>query len=550
MNSASRASVLTIAAMVAAVSVVAVAPDSRAAVVPGHAGLAPQMFETSEGCLACHNGLSSSSGEDVSIGTAWRASMMANSARDPYWQASVRREVMDHPERADEIEDECAVCHMPMMRYQAQSEGSHGQVFANLPVDNSGEGMAALAGDGVGCTSCHQILNSQLGNPASFNGRFVVEPAKPVGRRVVFGPFDIDSGRQLVMHSSSNFLPARGDHIRSSEVCATCHTLFTTARAKDGKELGRLPEQVPYLEWKHSAHPANNSCQTCHMPVVEGPIPIASVLGQPRERLSRHDFRGANFFMLSMLNRYRGELGVTALPGELDASARRAIGMLEQETVTLSIDDARRSGDRVVATVAIRNRTGHKFPTAYPSRRAWLHVSLRDSSGRVLFESGAIAPDGSISGNDNDADPARFETHHSTITRADQVQIFESIMVDSEGQPTTGLLSAVRYVKDNRLLPDGFDKQQAGPDIAVHGEAARDADFIGGGDRVVYSMETRGATGALTLDVNVRFQPISFRWAQGLADRDADETRRFTSYYQAMSRFSSIPIARAHRNIP
>ncbi|HMF01272.1 MAG TPA: hypothetical protein VKK06_15390, partial [Terriglobia bacterium] len=50
------------------------------------------LFQTSDRCFACHNGLSTSAGEDISIGFAWRASIMANSARDPYWQAGVRRE--------------------------------------------------------------------------------------------------------------------------------------------------------------------------------------------------------------------------------------------------------------------------------------------------------------------------------------------------------------------------------------------------------------------------------------------------------------------------
>ena len=45
------------------------------------------------------NGLVSPAGEDVSIGVSWRSSMMANSARDPYWQAAVRREVLHHPAR-------------------------------------------------------------------------------------------------------------------------------------------------------------------------------------------------------------------------------------------------------------------------------------------------------------------------------------------------------------------------------------------------------------------------------------------------------------------
>src|SRR5262245_32771285 len=57
-----------------------------------------ELFQTSDRCFACHNGLSTPAGEDISIGSSWRASMMANSARDPYWQAAVRRESIDHPE--------------------------------------------------------------------------------------------------------------------------------------------------------------------------------------------------------------------------------------------------------------------------------------------------------------------------------------------------------------------------------------------------------------------------------------------------------------------
>jgi len=44
-----------------------------------------QHFQTSDRCMACHNSLVTPSGEDVSIGMAWRGTMMANSSRDPYW---------------------------------------------------------------------------------------------------------------------------------------------------------------------------------------------------------------------------------------------------------------------------------------------------------------------------------------------------------------------------------------------------------------------------------------------------------------------------------
>jgi len=86
---------------------------------------------------------------------------------------------------------------------------------------------------------------------------------------------------------------------------------------------------------------------------------------------------------------------------------------------------------------------------------------VRDRKGGKLFESGALNPDGSIQGNDNDADPARFEPHYTQIRSSDQVQIYESILGDSAGAVTTGLISTVGYLKDNRLLPHGFDKSTA-----------------------------------------------------------------------------------------
>src|ERR1044071_1923923 len=71
-------------------------------------------FATSADCIACHSGVRDAAGQDASIGYAWRATIMANSARDPYWQAAVRRETLDHPQASAAIQDTCSTCHMPM----------------------------------------------------------------------------------------------------------------------------------------------------------------------------------------------------------------------------------------------------------------------------------------------------------------------------------------------------------------------------------------------------------------------------------------------------
>jgi hypothetical protein len=290
------------------------------------------------------------------------------------------------------------------------------------------------------------------------------------------------------------------------------------------------------------------------MPVVEGETAIAGVMGQPRKAVSRHVFRGGNFFMPRILQRYRAELGVVALPQELDATSRRTVEHLASSSAVLALERAEVSGNRLVADLRIESLAGHKLPTAYPSRRAWVHFTVLDADGEVVFESGAPNPDGSIAGNDNDADPSRYEPHYTEISRPEQVQIYESILADPDGEVTTGLLTAVRYAKDNRILPLGFDKATAGEDIAVHGEATDDPDFTAGGDRIRYTVDlTRvgPSPGPLTpltqfiVKAELWYQPIAYRWAQNLARQPAMETDRFVRYYDSLAGASGTVLASA-----
>jgi hypothetical protein len=518
------------------------APVRAQAPVPADAPLVHGMFAPSSECMACHNSLIAPTGEDLSIGTAWRASMMANSSRDPYWQASVRRETIDHQSHRADIEDECSICHMPMVRAEAHAADMKGQVFTHLPLGGDGE-VAQLAEDGVSCALCHQITAERLGTRESFVGGFVLNKPAGTDPRTMFGPFNPDVARQSIMRSVTGARPSEATHVRQSELCATCHTLITQAFGPNGDVIGSIPEQVPYQEWLHSDYKDQRSCQSCHMPRYEQPTRITSVLGELRDGLSRHTFIGGNFFMLRMLNRFRNELAVAATPNELEASANATIRQLQQESATLTISRATTARDTLELDVDVRNTTGHKLPSGYPSRRAWLHVTVRDGGGRVVFESGAIAPDGRIAGNDNDDDGTRYEPHYEELTRPDQVQIYESVMQDRSGMPTTGLLQGVNFLKDNRLLPRGFDKTTAEAEIAVHGGALSDSDFAGGGDRVRYRIPVGSGAGPFTVDVELRYQVISYRWAHNLAPYDAPEPKRFVAYYDELAPASSTVLA-------
>ena len=501
-------------------------------------------FETSDRCVACHNGISTPTGEDISIGVNWRTSMMANSGRDPYWISGVRRETIDHPTAAGAIQDECTICHMPMMRYESKLIGREGEAFVHFPPGHDTR-ADQLAEDGVSCSVCHQITGEGLGTRASFVGGFKIDTTKAPGERHEYGPFEIDKGHATIMRSSSTFQPTEDKKvIGSSELCATCHTLLTKALNAQGQVIGELPEQVPYQEWLHSKYKDATSCQDCHMPKVLEDVPITSVLGEPRPGFSQHTFVGGNFFMQRLLSLHRNDLGVTAPPEDFASAASRTIAHLQSEAARIAIKSLEIRDGRVEAEISVENLAGHKLPTAYPSRRVWLHVTVRDRRGQAVFESGALHPDGSIEGNDNDLDLTRFEPHYTEITRPDQVEIYEAILADPAGRVTTGLLSGLRFIKDNRLLPHGFDKQTADQDVAVHGEGETDPDFMGGGDTVRYSVAVSGGEGPFEVGAELWYQPIAYRWAMNLKPYDATEPKRFVGYYQAMASGSAVRLVR------
>ncbi len=501
---------------------------------------AEDFFTTSSQCLACHNQLNDSNGNDVSVGLHWRSAMMSHSAVDPYWQASVRKEVQEHPAAAKEIEDTCSSCHMPMARFIEQHQGAQGSVFANLQNGNVrfDTPKAASAADGVSCTVCHQIDAVNLGKKESFNAGFKIDSHTPRPNRSIFGPFQVSEGSAHIMKSVSGFTPVKATHLQSSAHCGSCHTLYTHALDKNGKPVAELAEQMPYIEWLYSDYKDIQSCQDCHMQKIDGEAPISSVLGKPRTEWKKHSFTGGNFFMLNLISRNSAELGLKAQTAELNRARDASKALLTDASAEIVVDQTCVNWENDVLSfpVVVTNLAGHKLPTAYPSRRVWIRVVVTDENNRVIFESGSLNQNGSIAGNDNDLDNLRYEPHYTEISSEQQVQIFESIMGTPTRQVTTNLLSAASYLKDNRIPPFGFDKRSVSKDVAVWGAALEDNDFGDGRDHVIYKVPIGEAKGTITILAELWYQPIGYRWAENLASVSGEEPRRFLSMLNAMDR--------------
>ena len=489
-------------------------------------------FATSGVCSPCHTGMEDDSGTDVSIDTAWRASMMGNAARDPFWLAIVRREVEANPESRTDLEANCTVCHMPMASVSAGLAGETPRILGDGLGDPQNE-LYDLAMDGVSCSLCHQIQAGNLGSASSYNGGFELDTTSIMGGRLIYGPYTVEDDLSDNMQSASGFIPIQALHVAQAEVCAPCHTAYAPPNPA---ATGSVALDASYFEWFYSDYRGSQACQDCHMPDADGGARVATTSEFPRSPFAQHTFAGGNAGMLRVFREFGDALGVTASGEAFEAGIRRTEELLGSGTASLTLEDVRLSGSRLTADIVIESMTGHKFPTGFPSRRAWLHLVVRDSAGRAVFESGEVTPDGAIVGDDNDEDPGKIEPHYEAIVSQDQVQIYEAVLRDTGGRPTTALTGVTGYLKDNRLLPPGFDEIGFNEHIVVHGRAEEDEDFVGGGDRVQLAIDLGAAPGPFTLEVELLFQPIGYRWLEDLRSATAPEISLFLDYFKSVNR--------------
>jgi hypothetical protein len=110
------------------------------------------------------------------------------------------------------------------------------------------------------------------------------------------------------------------------------------------------------------------------------------------------------------------------------------------------------------------------------------------------------------------------------------------------------LLSAAGYIKDNRLLPVGFDKSAASQEIAVYGAALEDETFVGGSDTVVYEINVAGAEGPFTVSAELLYDSLSTAFVRDMAADETEESARFVRMYEEISR-APVVLAKAEKTI-
>ncbi|MCL1846856.1 MAG: hypothetical protein FWF91_02670 [Coriobacteriia bacterium] len=448
--------------------------------------------------------------------------------------AVVRRETLEHPDASDDIQAICASCHLPMADMMAIATNQSRSFLDNAAL--SGHELNQLYQDGGSCMFCHQITSSPIDGNTAFRDTIMsvnLHQASEGQTRYLYGYHPSSTIAQQPMIQALGYSTEQSFVERNERICTVCHTLYTDSFTVDGQPTGmQLPEQVVALEWKGSDW-GDNSCQSCHMPPVldAGPFSNQNVAEATQGRISLHSFVGGNAYLLQLNGGTDGSLekGVTA-----------TTEFLQSQTATLtlnsSIDETSGSGPVLMLDVAIDSQVGHKFPTGFPSRRAWIHVQVFDEAGFLIYESGGYNAEGMILDNNADLIKGAFEPHYSIIDQPGQVQIYESVMLDSDGLATTSLLQGVVYGKDNRILPIGFekneqqregfagiDKNDKSGDAAVVGEAVEDEDFVQGGDITYYRISLPADIGAVEVRVELLYQSVGYRFMEDLLGHPSPE---------------------------
>ena len=246
--------------------------------------------------------------------------------------------------------------------------------------------------------------------------------------------------------------------------------------------------------------------------------------------------------MLRLLRQNMTSVGATAQPYNYDTSIARTARYLRHNTLDMNLQYINRVNDTAYYDVELINKAGHKFPSGYPARIAWVEMIVIDDQNDTIFWSGQYDGNGNVV----NRDPS-FEPHRNVITSDDQVQIYEMVMGDVNANPTTVLERADTVLKDNRIAPKGFMNAHGSIDtMRIYG-IGNDADFNfsgstegTGGDVVHFHIPLNGYTGPLTVRSKVWYHAVPRPWLDEMFAFNSTEIDSFRNFYNNANQAPSL----------
>ena len=500
-------------------------------------------FVTSDQCAGCHdaaflnsaipNMIFEEPGPDgtnyinLSPFGEWKVSPMGLAGRDPVFFSQLESETNNLPEFSECIENTCLHCHGVMGQRQLaiDTEGEENENCKSLFVieppsqvpfgkplrldmvkqwpgspDNEFQKYGALARDGISCSVCHHISDTDLGDESSYTGNFVTGPPEEM-----YGPYQDPTIITKPMENALGVTPKFADYFvsgntASSDTCGSCHNILLPVFSNEGELLGASYEQATELEWLNSDFAPGRedfkSCADCHMPThykgenlsfeianiesselapTTNRLPDEEITLTERDDFARHSLHGLNVFLNEMFQQFPlilgfrqidAQLGTFSVPG-LITGQNSMVEMARKETAAIDVKTLEITPDgKLRAEVLVTNLAGHYLPTGVGFRRMFIEFLARDAEGNILWASGrtnglGVLVKGTtqevLPSEEQNLNPDTFQPHYQMITNDDQVQIYEEVYEDSDGNVTTSFLRRVHEVKDDRIRPKGFD---------------------------------------------------------------------------------------------
>lgn len=518
----------------------------------------------------------------------WQNSPLGLAGRDPIFFAQLESELNMLPAEAECIENTCLSCHAVMGQRQYATdnptENNECSSFVGVtppegfPVgapfredflfqwpganDREKTTYAGLGRDGISCMVCHTMSDKSLGESDSFTGHFVSGILNKIK-----GPYSKD----IVKKPMQNMLgvePQFDDVISDSGLCGSCHNILLPVFNTDGSNSGAFHyEQATHLEWLNSIYskePKIVGCINCHMPdtynenklafkianfessaypPTTNRIPDSETTAITRTSYRRHTLHGLNVFLNEFAQQFPFILGfrqegfynvsTTTYPGLVQA-AESIKDMASNNTIAISTEIIDVSPGSVKISVNLSNLAGHFVPSGVSFRRVFIEVLAYDDQDQLVFASGRTnnlgallngITDDVLPSEDRINNPKSFQPHYQLITDGSQVQIYQDVTADSDGDLTSLFLQRATTLKGNRLRPKGYSttfyETFTSPFIQeldnIYGEAVNDPDYTtnvsDGGDTIQYLI-SRANNEPLRIEVSVFNQSIPPNYLQ------------------------------------